>query len=209
MSYYNANYELLPTVLPAAAVHNPASRETTALKGDATHLSIGAYNLTSLSVSDSQARYDALAHDIVTNLAGPDLLGLEGVQDSNGNVAGELGADLTIGRLIDAIVAAGGPRYQFAQVDPSDENTTGGTLNTNVRSVVLYNPDRVQYVEESARLLDDSSPANGDSFDNAGASAGGRLPVPRRDHHLHRGGQCRPRPRRRAVRQEPAGHRRR
>lgn len=167
MSYFNANYELLPTVLPAAAVHNAASRETTALKGDATHLSIGAYNLTSLGVSDTQAKYDALAKDIVANLAAPDLLGLEGVQDSNGNVAGELGADLTIGRLIDAIVAAGGPRYQFAQVNPSDENTSGGTLNTNVRSVVLYNPGRVQYVEESARLLDDTTPLNGDGFVNA------------------------------------------
>ncbi|MES2149175.1 MAG: Ig-like domain-containing protein [Pseudomonadota bacterium] len=167
MSYYNANYELLPTVLPAAAVHNPASRETTVLKGDVTHLSVSAYNLTSLSFSDSQAKYDTLAHDIVTNLAGPDLLGLEGVQDSNGNAAGELGADLTIGRLIDAIVAAGGPHYQFAQVDPSDENTSGGSINTNARSVVLYNPARVQYVEESAHLLEDSSAANGDSFDNA------------------------------------------
>jgi VCBS repeat-containing protein len=167
MSYYNANYELLPTVLPGAAVHHAAARESTALAGDATHLSVGSYNLNSLSVSDSQAKYDALAHDIVASLAAPDLLGLEGVQDNNGNVSGELGADITIGKLIDAIVAAGGPRYQFAQVDPSAENTSGGTLNTNVRSVVLYNPDRVQYVEESARLLDDSSAANGDSFANA------------------------------------------
>ena len=167
MSYYNGNYELLPTSLPAPAVHHAASRETTSLTGDATHLSVASYNLGSLSVNDSQAKYDALAHDIVANLAGPDLLGLEGVQDSNGNIAGELGADLTIGKLIDAIVAAGGPRYQFAQVDPSDENTSGGTINTNVRSVVLYNPNRVTYVEESARLLDDTHSATGQAFDNA------------------------------------------
>ncbi|WLI90254.1 Ig-like domain-containing protein [Massilia sp. R2A-15] len=167
MSYYNGNYELLPTALPAGAVHHAASRETTGLSGDATHLSVASYNLGALSVNDSQAKYDALAHDIVANLARPDLLGLEGVQDSNGNLAGELGADLTIGKLIDAIVAAGGPRYQFAQVNPSDENTSGGTLNTNVRSVVLYNADRVQYVEESARLLDDTHSADGTAFANA------------------------------------------
>lgn len=167
MSYYNGNYELLPTSLPAAAVHHAASRETTALSGDATHLSVASYNLGSLSVNDSQAKYEALAHDIIANLAAPDLLGLEGVQDSNGNIAGELGADATIGKLIDAIFAAGGPLYQFAQVDPSDENTSGGTINTNVRSVVLYNPSRVSYVEESARLLDDTSAANGDGFANA------------------------------------------
>lgn len=167
MSYYGANYELLPTVLPAAATANPASRETATLSGDATHLSVAAYNLNSLGFDDNQTKYDALAVDIVNRLGKPDLVGLEGVQDSNGNLTGALDADLTIGRLLDAIVAAGGPRYQFAQVDPSDENSTGGALNTNERSVVLFNPNHVQYVEESARLLDDSTPVNGNSFAGA------------------------------------------
>jgi len=61
-------------------------------------------------------------------------------------------------------VAAGGPRYAWVQVDPPTENANGGEANGNIRNVILYNPARVSYVAGSVKLLDDVTPANGDSF---------------------------------------------
>ena len=157
MSYYNANYELLPTVLPAAAAHNPASRETTALKGDATHLSVGAYNLGSLGGTDShgQVRRPGERHRRQTGRARPAGPGRRARQQRQrrrrpGRRPHDRQADRRHRRR----------RRPALPVRPSGPVRRKHTrhVNTNARNVVLYNPDRVQYVEESARLLDDSTP---------------------------------------------------
>jgi VCBS repeat-containing protein len=164
MSYFGGNYELIPTAAPAVTGHIAIGRDVTTLAGDAAHLTVGAYNMANMDPNDPQAKFDALGHDVAINLGSPDILGVEEVQDSNGTGTGVLTADVTINKLIDAIVAAGGPHYAWVTVDPTAENVNGGEPNGNIRNVILYNPDRVSYVPGTVKLLDDNSPANGDSF---------------------------------------------
>lgn len=171
MSYYNGFYEVLPTVTPGAGQHAVIGRETTALAGDDSHMTVGAYNVDNLAATSAAAKFTQLALDIATNMRAPDMLGLEEIQDNNGSGSGVLASDLTMKALIDAIVAAGGPQYQFVVIDPALANSTGGAFDTNIRNVILYNPARVSYVADSAHLLADPNTADGDTF------AGGRKPL--------------------------------
>ncbi|MGZ6962518.1 MAG: Ig-like domain-containing protein, partial [Ilumatobacteraceae bacterium] len=167
MHYYGGNYELIPTATPTVKSQLTITDETTTLKADGAHLTVGAYNLANMDPNDAQSKFDALGHDVAVNLGSPDILGVEEVQDSNGTGTGVLSADVTLNKLIDAIVAAGGPRYSWVTVDPTAENSTGGEANGNIRNVILYNPAVVSYVNGSVKLLDDNTPANGDSFHNS------------------------------------------
>ncbi|GAB3403449.1 Ig-like domain-containing protein [Massilia agilis] len=167
MSYYNGNYELIPIATPTVQSHLAISSETTALKGDTGHLTVGAYNMANMDPNDAQWKFDALGYDVAVSLGSPDILGVEEVQDSNGTGTGVLSADVTVAKLIDAIVAAGGPHYAWVSVDPTSENSTGGQANGNIRNVILYNPEHVSYVAGSVHLLSDTTPANGDSFANS------------------------------------------
>jgi VCBS repeat-containing protein len=162
VSYFGGNYELIPTTTPTVKGQVAISSETTTLDGDTAHLTVGAYNMGNLDPSDT--KFDALAYDIVKSMGTPDILGLEEVQDSNGTGTGVLSADVTINKLLDAIVAAGGPRYSWVTVDPSAENANGGEANGNIRNVILYDASRVDYVAGSVRQISDNTPANGDSF---------------------------------------------
>jgi VCBS repeat-containing protein len=165
VSYFGGNYELIPTGPVSAQSRIEIVREVTTLEGDAAHLTIGAYNVHNLDPSDTT--FGQLGADIVSHLGSPDILGLEEVQDSNGTGSGVLSADVTVNLLLDAIVAAGGPRYAWVTVDPAAENANGGETNGNIRNVILYDPSRVDYVDGSAKLIEDNSPANGDSFRNS------------------------------------------
>ena len=167
VSYFGANYELIPTSATAVQSHVTPAAETTALAGDAAHLTIGAYNVENLDPNDGAAKFAALGQDIAHNLNGPAILGLEEIQDSNGTGTGVLSADVTVNMLIDAIAAAGGPHYAWVSVDPAAENANGGEPNGNIRNVILYDTSRVSYVAGSVKLLDDDTPANGDSFHNS------------------------------------------
>lgn len=167
MHYFGGNYELIPTSIPTVKGHIDIPRETTTLKGDAAHLTLGAYNMANMDPFDPQAKFDQLGIDVAKNMGSPDILGVEEVQDNNGTGTGVLAADVTINKLIDAIVAAGGPRYSWVSIDPTSENSNGGEANGNIRNVILYNPDVVSYVAGSVKLLSDVTPADGDSFKNS------------------------------------------
>lgn len=167
MTYFGGNWELIPTKTPNAAVSTTISREVTTLEGGAAHLTVGSYNLENLDPFDLPSKIAKLASDIANNIGSPDILGVLEIQDSNGTGKGVLDAELTFKVLTDAIVAAGGPQYAWVVIDPTTENTNGGEPNGNIRTAILYNPERVDYIEGSARLLEDISPANGDSFRNS------------------------------------------
>ena len=112
-------------------------------------LAVATYNLENLSAVDSQAKFDALAEGIVKNLSGPDIVALEEIQDNNGTQGvgdGVVAADETLNRLVDAIVAAGGPRYEWRQINPADLSD-GGVPGGNIRVGFLVNPERVSFVD--------------------------------------------------------------
>lgn len=167
MHYYGGLWELVPTATPNAPVRATISRDVTTLEGGEAHLTVGAYNLENISPTDAQAKFDAIARDITTNLNAPDILGVEEIQDNNGTGKGVLASDVTLDMIVEAIVAAGGPRYEWVVIDPVAENANGGESNGNIRNAILYNPDRVSFIEGSLRQISDNTPADGDGYRNS------------------------------------------
>ncbi|WP_312880171.1 lamin tail domain-containing protein [Actinokineospora xionganensis] len=111
-------------------------------------LSVATYNVENLSPANPQAKFDRLARAIITNLSTPDILSLEEIQDNSGPVNnGVVAADETLRKFSDTIVALGGPRYDWRQIDPVD-GQDGGQPGGNIRVAFLFNPDRVSFVDK-------------------------------------------------------------
>ncbi|MGW6966511.1 endonuclease/exonuclease/phosphatase family protein [Streptomyces zaomyceticus] len=112
-------------------------------------LAVATYNVENLDPSDPQEKFDALAKAVVDNLASPDILALEEIQDNNGaKNDGTVAADQTVKKFTDAIVAAGGPAYEWRSVDP-ENNKDGGEPGGNIRQVFLFNPERVSFTDRA------------------------------------------------------------
>ncbi|MFD4589023.1 endonuclease/exonuclease/phosphatase family protein [Streptomyces sp. NPDC058434] len=112
-------------------------------------LSVATYNVENLDPSDPQEKFDALAAAVVDNLATPDIIALEEIQDNTGaKNDGVVAADQTVRKFTEAIVAAGGPAYDFRSVDPED-NKDGGQPGGNIRQVFLFNPERVSFTDRA------------------------------------------------------------
>ncbi|MER5961691.1 endonuclease/exonuclease/phosphatase family protein [Streptomyces sp. NPDC002057] len=112
-------------------------------------LAVATYNVENLDPSDPQEKFDALAKAVVDNLAAPDILALEEIQDNNGaKNDGTVAADQTVKKFTDAIVAAGGPAYEWRSVDP-ENNKDGGEPGGNIRQVFLFNPERVSFTDRA------------------------------------------------------------
>ncbi|MEV5899502.1 endonuclease/exonuclease/phosphatase family protein [Streptomyces sp. NPDC052127] len=121
-------------------------RETTQ-KQKKGELAVATYNVENLDPSD--ASFEEHASAIVNNLKSPDIVSLEEIQDNNGATNdGTVAADVTVGKLIDAIVAAGGPEYDWRSIDPTN-NTDGGEPGGNIRQVFLFNPERVSFTDRA------------------------------------------------------------
>ncbi|MET9389365.1 endonuclease/exonuclease/phosphatase family protein [Streptomyces sp. NPDC006624] len=121
-------------------------RETTR-KQRSFELAVATYNVENLDPSDGT--FTAHASAIVNNLQSPDIVSLEEIQDNNGSKNdGTVAADETLGKLIDAIVAAGGPRYDWRSIDPAD-GVDGGQPGGNIRQAFLFNPERVSFTDRA------------------------------------------------------------
>ncbi|MEU4039358.1 endonuclease/exonuclease/phosphatase family protein [Streptomyces collinus] len=121
-------------------------RETTA-KQSARELAVATYNVENLDPSDNT--FDKHAAAIVNNLQSPDIVSLEEIQDGNGATDdGTVDASATVNKLIDAIVAAGGPKYDWRSINPVNDQD-GGEPGGNIRQVFLFNPERVSFVDRA------------------------------------------------------------
>ncbi|REE59926.1 hypothetical protein BX257_2448 [Streptomyces sp. 3212.3] len=119
-------------------------RETTR-RQSRDELALATYNVENLDPADTT--FAAHASAIVNNLRSPDIVSLEEIQDDNGATDdGTVGASLTVNKLIDAIVAAGGPRYEWRSIDPVNDQD-GGEPGGNIRQVFLFNPGRVSFTD--------------------------------------------------------------
>jgi uncharacterized protein len=139
LSYDFSNFELLP-LAPPAAVSGGLQRETTrAPRRD--ELAIATFNVENLDPSDA-ATIPRLARLVVENMQAPDLIGIEEMQDNTGATDdGTTDASLSWQAFIDAIVAVGGPRYEYRQIDPQN-NADGGQPGGNIRVGFLFRTDR-------------------------------------------------------------------
>ncbi|MEE1819028.1 endonuclease/exonuclease/phosphatase family protein [Streptomyces sp. SP18ES09] len=121
-------------------------RETTAAQRK-NELAVATYNVENLDPTDPQEKFDALAKAVVENLASPDIVALEEIQDNNGaQNDGTVAADVTVKKFTDAIVAAGGPAYSWRSIDP-ENGKDGGEPGGNIRQVFLFNPARVSFTD--------------------------------------------------------------
>ena len=112
-------------------------------------LTVATYNVENLAATNDQVKFDRLAAAVVRNLASPDVVVLEEIQDDNGAVDdGTVTADRTFAKFTDAIAAAGGPRYQWRQIDPANKQD-GGEPGGNIRVAFLFNPARVSFVDRA------------------------------------------------------------
>lgn len=129
----------------------------TATPGTSKQLSVATYNVENLAPSDSDAKFQALAQGVVTNLASPDIVALEEIQDNDGATDdGVVAADQTLTKLTNAITAAGGPAYQWREIDPVDDQD-GGAPGGNIRVAFLFDPARVQFVDAGPAGVDRST----------------------------------------------------
>ncbi|MEU6932042.1 endonuclease/exonuclease/phosphatase family protein [Streptomyces sp. NPDC046374] len=112
-------------------------------------LAVATYNVENLDPSDPQEKFDALAKAVVENLASPDVVALEEIQDDNGaKNDGTVTAGETLKKFTAAIVAAGGPAYEWRSIDPQN-GKDGGEPGGNIRQVFLFNPERVSFVDRA------------------------------------------------------------
>ena len=138
-------FKLLVTA-ETAGVDNGLQREVAAATGPQ-DLAVATFNVENLSTADTDAKVAELAAQIVNNLRSPDLIAIEEMQDNSGDVDDPGGNDGTVAsnlswqRLIDAIVAAGGPVYDYRQIDPLN-NVDGGVPGGNIRVGFLFHTER-------------------------------------------------------------------
>jgi len=120
-------------------------------------LAMATYNVENLAPSDPASKYQRLAEGVVTNLAKPDIVAVEEVQDDTGATDdATVTANQTLTKLTDAIVAAGGPRYDWREIDPVNDQD-GGQPGGNIRVVYLFNPARVSFVARGSSSVNRST----------------------------------------------------
>ena len=155
-NYAFNNYELLVTEAVTTTTDRSFADDTAQFAGDLTHITIATYNLENYDPLDGKDA--ALATDILFNLRAPDIIGVQEIQDADGAGTGtNLSGQTTANGLINAIIAAGGPTYAYVEVAPTTANSTGGEPNGNIRNGYFYRTDRVQYVANSAVLINDAA----------------------------------------------------
>ena len=114
----------------------------TAATAPAHQLSVATFNVENLDPSDPASKFTNLANIVVANLKSPDLIAVEEIQDNNGVTNDAVvDATTTFNMLIAAISSAGGPAYQFRQIDPVDDQD-GGEPGGNIRVGFLFRTDR-------------------------------------------------------------------
>jgi predicted extracellular nuclease len=138
---YNFGNFFLEVTQPVGRVDNGLKRETTTAPGP-NELTAATFNFENLDPTDPQSKFDQLAIYIVENLRSPDLIGGEEVQDNTGPADnGTVDASVTLTNLVAAIQAAGGPHYDWREIDPVNDQD-GGEPGGNIRQVFQFRTDR-------------------------------------------------------------------
>ena len=140
LDYSFANFKLNITA-PLTRVDGGLEREVTrSPRGQ--ELAVATYNVENLDPTDGPAAFARHADYIVNHLRSPDLLAIEEIQDNDGPANTTVtDATATWSLLVDAISAAGGPSYEYRQIDPVDDQD-GGEPGGNIRVGFLFRTDR-------------------------------------------------------------------
>lgn len=109
-------------------------------------LTLATFNLCNLGVDASAGRLAKLAAIVAGELRGPDILAVQEIKAPAVDGQSVVPADAAYAALSAAIVAAGGPAYEFREVSPY-ANQDGGHPQFNIRTGLLFNPRRVDFVD--------------------------------------------------------------
>jgi uncharacterized protein len=140
LDYSFANFKLNITE-PLTGVDEGLEREVTRSPRDQ-EIAVATYNVENLDPTDGSAVFARHADYIVNHLRSPDLLAIEEIQDNDGAANTSVtDASTTWSMLVAAIAAAGGPTYQYRQIDPVDD-ADGGEPGGNIRVGFLFRTDR-------------------------------------------------------------------
>ena len=162
VNYGFQNYKVYADLDDVEAILQEGKTEPkqTNIKKDDNKLTIASYNVENFSANTQETSHEKarnIARAIVQDMKSPDIIGLTEIQDNNGTEAGPENADAseTYQRLIDVIQEAGGPTYDYVNIDPA-YNEDGGAPNSNIRVGFIYNPDRVSLKEGPAGTATDA-----------------------------------------------------
>lgn len=138
----------------------PASADCaaiTALRGDRRHLTVATLNVENLSVAGPPERFGRLATVLVERLGAPDVVLLEEIQDDSGPTEDEVvSSERTLAAVVEAVAAAGGPRYTPAWIDP-ELHREGGQPGGNIRVAFLFDPARLSLPRRGAASAVDAA----------------------------------------------------
>ncbi len=140
MDYSFNNFKLQVISMPAL-VSSGLARETAPAAGP-NQVTIATFNAENLAPGDPPSKSSNMADLIVNNLRSPDIVSVEELQDNTGATDdGVVDASTTWNILITAIQTAGGPVYQYRQIDPVNDQD-GGMPGGNIRVGFLFRTDR-------------------------------------------------------------------
>jgi len=144
VDYSFSNYKVLATARIAAAGRGASCAASSSLSEEPGTIRVATSNVENLSATDPAARFELAGRVIAHDLGAPAIVSLEEIEDDSGTSKGDgvVGASRTLGLLVEAIAAAGGPRYDWVEVDP-ELDREGGIPGGNIRVVLLYDPARV------------------------------------------------------------------
>ncbi|MBR1190913.1 choice-of-anchor I family protein [Bradyrhizobium sp. AUGA SZCCT0160] len=167
VNYANGQYEVNTTEAYGPVTAANLQKETTTIVENLDRIRVATFNVENLApvgqlvdgVPTPASKFAGLAAAIVNNLKAPEIIALQEVLDNDGATSSSTtSASETLSQLIDAIVAAGGPRY--VAIDSAPIDNIGGIPGGNQRVAYLYDP---LAVSPSARngLTDTVSDADG------------------------------------------------
>jgi len=109
-------------------------------------LTVSSIDVSNVAPTGQRTRLRQLATTVARTLHAPDVLVVEEMPDDDGRTYDtEVGAEKSWAALIAAIEEAGGPRYDYRQIDPVAGRDGSGAENRRVG--FLFNPDRVTFVD--------------------------------------------------------------
>ncbi|MEO0417790.1 MAG: lamin tail domain-containing protein [Pseudomonadota bacterium] len=181
VDYAFENFQIRPTEAVTVAEASTNISEMTSLVGGLQNqLSVATYNVLNLDINDADGdddvangRFDSVAFDIGVNLAAPDIVVLQEVQDDSGSANdGTVSAQLTLEALAQSIFDQTGVQYSVFDNPFISDGESGGQPGGNIRVAFLYRDDRVDLDEATAFTITDETGAIDAAFANSRAPLG-------------------------------------
>lgn len=182
VDYAFGNYEVRPTgEITVKQASTNVAETTTLVTGAVNQLAVATYNVLNLDIRADDGDDDVgsgqlalIARDIGLNLAAPDIVVLQEVQDDSGaNNDGTVSAQLTLEALAQSIFDQTGIRYSVFDNPFVVDGQTGGQPGGNIRVAFLYRDDRVDLDPASVFTITDPDTGKLDgAFGNARAPLG-------------------------------------